>query len=170
MATKTNSYNDRGSTCVSALKNLYVAMGGELTDTYNDIAGGEAVSNLTIIPDCVNALSKKATSGGGGSSDFSTATVTIVNTNENDNVLIYGAFAYEENEVGPGAPAMTYAEYRFSETGTEVFSVVLYKGSAFINIAGAEGTISTSVSGDGELMGASVVATGNCTITVSEGI
>ena len=61
MATKTNSYNDRGSTCVSALKNLYVAMGGELTDTYSDIASGAAVSTLTIIPDCVNVVAKQAT-------------------------------------------------------------------------------------------------------------
>ena len=60
MATKTNSYKDRGSTCVSALKNLYVAMGGELTDTYSDIASGAAVSTLTIIPDCVNVVAKQA--------------------------------------------------------------------------------------------------------------
>lgn len=45
---------------VEALKALYVAMGGNLTDTYDDIAGGVAVSNIVIIPDVISAIAKIA--------------------------------------------------------------------------------------------------------------
>ena len=43
---------------IEALQALYVAMGGELTDTYDDIANGEAVSNYVTIPDMINAISE----------------------------------------------------------------------------------------------------------------
>ena len=45
---------------VKALQALYVAMGGNLTDTYEDIADGAAVSNYTLIPDMINAIAKIA--------------------------------------------------------------------------------------------------------------
>jgi hypothetical protein len=48
-------------TTVKALQNLYVAKGGELTDTYADIAGGVAVSDYTVIPDMINALAELTT-------------------------------------------------------------------------------------------------------------
>lgn len=48
-------------TTVQALKNLYVAMGGELTDTYEDIADGASVANYVVTPDVINAIAKKAT-------------------------------------------------------------------------------------------------------------
>ena len=43
---------------IEALQALYVAMGGELTDTYNDIANGEAVGNFVTIPDMINAIAE----------------------------------------------------------------------------------------------------------------
>lgn len=43
---------------ITALQKLYVAMGGELTDTYDDIADGTAVSNYVIIPDMINAIAE----------------------------------------------------------------------------------------------------------------
>lgn len=43
---------------IKALQNLYVALGGELTDTYEMIAGGVPVSDYVIIPDMINALAQ----------------------------------------------------------------------------------------------------------------
>jgi hypothetical protein len=49
------------NTTVEALKGLYVALGGQLTDTYNSIAGGIAVSNYSLIPDCIKAITQVVT-------------------------------------------------------------------------------------------------------------
>lgn len=43
-------------TTIQALQNLYVAMGGSLTDTYETVADGTPVANLVIIPDMINAI------------------------------------------------------------------------------------------------------------------
>lgn len=48
---------------VEALQGLYVALGGELTDTYEDIANGATVSDYVVIPDVINAITKQAQSG-----------------------------------------------------------------------------------------------------------
>lgn len=50
---------------IEALKALYIAFGGALTDTYEDIADGAAVSNYVVIPDMIRALSKVVAAGGG---------------------------------------------------------------------------------------------------------
>ncbi len=44
---------------ITSLHNLYVSVGGNLTDTYEDIANGVPVSDYVIIPDVVNAIAKK---------------------------------------------------------------------------------------------------------------
>lgn len=49
---------------VEALKALYVALGGKTTDTYPSIAGGIAVSNYVLIPDCIEAIAKVASTAG----------------------------------------------------------------------------------------------------------
>lgn len=49
------------NTTVEALKGLYVALGGQLTDTYATIAGGIAVSNYVLIPDCIQAITQVVT-------------------------------------------------------------------------------------------------------------
>lgn len=51
---------------ITALQNLYVARGGELTDTYDDIANGEAVANYVTIPDMINALAELETASASG--------------------------------------------------------------------------------------------------------
>ena len=51
---------------IVALQNLYVAMGGNLTDTYEDIDNGSPVSNLVRIPDMINALAELKTSQSDG--------------------------------------------------------------------------------------------------------
>lgn len=49
------------NTTVEALKGLYVALGGQLTDTYDSIAGGIAVSDYGLIPDCIKAITQVVT-------------------------------------------------------------------------------------------------------------
>lgn len=46
------------NTTLIALQNLYVALGGALTDTYDDIFDGETVGNYAIIPDIINAIAE----------------------------------------------------------------------------------------------------------------
>lgn len=53
---------------LNALKNLYVKLGGALTDTYEGIAGGKPVSDYIMKTDVVSACAEKAEGGGGGSS------------------------------------------------------------------------------------------------------
>lgn len=48
------------NTTVKSLQDVYVALGGELTDTYEDIAGGVPVSDYTTIPDVIEAISQLA--------------------------------------------------------------------------------------------------------------
>lgn len=48
------------NTTIQALQALYVALGGQLTDTYDSIAGGAPVSDYVVIPDMINALAQKA--------------------------------------------------------------------------------------------------------------
>ena len=55
---------------VKALKNLYVKLGGNLTDTYSDIAHGKKVGNYCLIPNVIKAIGKKAPSGSGGDGQF----------------------------------------------------------------------------------------------------
>lgn len=43
---------------VYALKELYKALGGELTDTYQDIADGAAVGDYSLIADCILAIAQ----------------------------------------------------------------------------------------------------------------
>lgn len=52
---------------IQSLQALYVVLGGELTDTYEDIANGIPVSDYTVIPDVIMAITKKATGGSGAS-------------------------------------------------------------------------------------------------------
>ena len=47
-------------TTVDALKSLYTALGGKSTDTYSTIAGGIAVSDYVLIPDCISAIAQVA--------------------------------------------------------------------------------------------------------------
>lgn len=48
---------------VEALKVLYKKLGGSLTDTYSDIAGGIPVVDYDLIADCILACAKKGSGG-----------------------------------------------------------------------------------------------------------
>lgn len=45
---------------VDALKALYVALGGDVDDTYDSIAGGITVSEYSLISDCILAIAEVA--------------------------------------------------------------------------------------------------------------
>lgn len=49
---------------IQSLQALYVALGGQLTDTYENIANGTPVSDLVIIPDMINAIAAHVATGG----------------------------------------------------------------------------------------------------------
>ena len=51
-------------TTVEALKAVYTSLGGELTDTYENIADGIPVADYVIIPDVISAISARAASAG----------------------------------------------------------------------------------------------------------
>ena len=48
---------------IIALQNFYLAMGGELTDSYEDICNGDTVNNYVTIPDMINAIANKFVKG-----------------------------------------------------------------------------------------------------------
>lgn len=52
---------------ITALQDLYIKLGGALTDTYEGIADGTTVGNMTLIPDLIEAIAQKAGAGGGSS-------------------------------------------------------------------------------------------------------
>ena len=53
------------NTTVEALRELYIGLGGSLTDTYEGIANGAPVSDYTVIPDIIAACAQIAEPGGG---------------------------------------------------------------------------------------------------------
>lgn len=74
-------------TTVQALQDVYIQLGGALTDTYAGIAGGVPVGDYIAIPDMVEAVSKKASSGGSGSGVFVAHFEVTLDENENMDVI-----------------------------------------------------------------------------------
>jgi len=66
-------------TNVKSLLEMYVKMGGSLTDTYSDIAGGVPVGQYSTISDAILACSKKYSAGGGGGAEKFVVTLTKEN-------------------------------------------------------------------------------------------
>ena len=90
-------------------------------------------------------------SGGGGSSDFSTAEVTITNT-EADTQIVFMGVNINNDQVVPDA---------YINEGTVTLVVVLYKGSQSVSVF--SGSI-TSISGDITSLDDGFVITGDCSI------
>lgn len=63
-------------TNVKSLLEMYVKMGGSLTDTYSDISGGVPVGQYSTISDAILACSKKYSAGGGGGAEKFIVTLT----------------------------------------------------------------------------------------------
>jgi len=81
-------------TTVEALKGLYVVLGGQLTDTYADIAGGIAVSDYVLIPDCIQAITQVVTTA-------TKAELPAVTSDDNGSVLkvVAGEWAVGEDNI-----------------------------------------------------------------------
>ena len=52
------------NTTIESLQALYIKLGGNLTDTYEGIAGGIPVGEMSLIPDLIAAVTEKVSSGG----------------------------------------------------------------------------------------------------------
>lgn len=152
-------------TTVEALKDLYVALGGELADV-QDMSTNVAVlnaisakysgaSDAVLNPEAVANIAAVADQIGGGSgeSDYSTAEVTINNTRDNSSIQAYSGFI--EDDALILRKLVSYGETKLT--------IVLYKGEAKLEINADE---ITSTSGDLEEINTALYkVTGNCTIT-----
>ena len=85
-------------TTVDALKSLYTALGGKSTDTYSTIAGGIAVSDYVLIPDCISAIAEVA---------GSTIELPAVTTTDNGDVLTVSAGKWSKAAPVKELPAVT---------------------------------------------------------------
>ena len=135
-------------TRTQALKKLYKAVVGEDT-TKND--------PTKIISELADNWS-----GGGGSSDFSTATVTVTAN---------GEFRLPNAVIIDSGDEMLPTDGGTFETGT--YTLVLYKGGSESSIAGTEGFHITNAEGTGGVsvstspIGYSVVITDDGTLSVT---
>lgn len=77
---------------VQALKTLYVALGGKLTDIHSDINGGSTVGNYTLISDVILAIAKKAAAIEG---------LPAVTTTENGKIMkvVEGKWSLADDEI-----------------------------------------------------------------------
>lgn len=87
------------NTTVEALKGLYVALGGELTDTYDSIANGIAVSDYVLIPDVIQAITQKASTAG--------VELPAVSSTDNGDVLTVVNGKWAKAAVTKELPAVT---------------------------------------------------------------
>ena len=91
-------------TTVKSLQDLYVELGGSLTDTYETIANGIPVGDYVTIPDMIEAVAQKAPSGGGGSS------LPSVTTSDNGDVLTVVAGKWAKAEPVEELPAVSASD------------------------------------------------------------
>ena len=105
----------------------------------------------------MNALEQAVASGGGGSSDFSTAEVTITNSSSENYFTLNIPF----EEIG-------HSDIRVDvdPNSTEMKTAILYNGSAYAY--DAYGGFSITVSGNASYSDGVVTVTGDCTITASD--
>lgn len=88
------------NTTVEALQNLYVESGGSLTDTYDNIAGGVSVSDYSVIPDVIDAISALKESG-------ATSELPAVSEDDNGSILTVVDGAWDKAEASGGLPPVT---------------------------------------------------------------
>ena len=114
-----------------------------------------------LTADKMNALEQAVASGGGGSSDFSTATVTGVSDSFSKGAKVIGSFIFED-ELGDVPPTLE-CEVEIYDGDAVMFA--LYKGSAIVQITSS---YTISVSGNiTDLEYNRYEITGDCTITIS---
>lgn len=154
-----------------ALIELYKALGGDESEVEGATQNVEVLNKIAAMydgaddavynPEAIENIAEVVT-GGGGSSDFSTAEVTItLNTGEVTAVNVpFADTEYEDAEASTPMP----------EVGTPMtLNVILYKGKAFFNVLIGDVPVSISVTGD-IIMEHETGGTisGNGTITVND--
>lgn len=87
------------NTTVKALKDLYVALGGALTDYYAGIAGGITVADYVLIPDCIQAITQIAASAG--------IELPAVTTSDNGDVLTVVSGKWAKADVPKELPTVS---------------------------------------------------------------
>ena len=139
------------------INKLETAVGDmDMSYTPNTWSDGDILS-----ADKMNALEQAVASGGGGSSDFSTAEVTIINNSEHETAC-YAATIVELPI--PALPSFTEGIFSISGNTTIIKNVILYKGEGDMSFE-TSGTLSGS--GDVEIDGTIAYVTGDGTITIS---
>ena len=86
------------NTTVEALKNTYVELGGSLSDTYEDIAGGIAVSDYVVIPDVINAIAQIA---------GTTIELPAVSSTDNGDVLMVSGGKWAKGDMPNELPTVS---------------------------------------------------------------
>lgn len=142
----------------------YIVKDTELTSVANAIRTAGGTNSLLNFPNgFVSAVNN--ISGGGGSSDFSTATVTIVN-NAPGSVAFSLSLAIAVTAEGMSATLGSVSSEMLGSGMT--FNTVLYNGAAFMGLmSSAEYDFTIEASGDAQITGYNCMITGDCTITIS---
>lgn len=155
-------------TTIKSLKDMYVKLGGSLTDTYADIAGGKAVGTYATIPEMIQACTKKA-SGGETLPDYTAA--------DNGKFLgvVEGEAAWAEIN-GPFVVEMTADEqtgvYTSTTTYGEAYSAIQAGKTVALLIDGVYANVIFAASNDGNVgltffFGEIAEASGASTDTIS---
>lgn len=110
---------------VKALQDLYVKLGGSLTDTYNGIANGIKVGLYKRIPDIIEAVKEKA-SGGAGLPEVTAA--------DNGDVLTVVEGAWAKADAPSGGDVLNVG---FSVSFTDPSNPVYSCDTSFADIAAA---------------------------------
>lgn len=109
-------------------------------------------------------------SGGGGSSDFSTAEVTFITNLPDQYVQIYGAITDISSQLDYPTSVTTISLLDTEITNGDVYTVVLYNGNTYVFMSADNITVSGNATSE-EYMpeyGAWLITiTGDCTITIS---
>lgn len=159
------------NTVQQALEDVYVALGGQedidrltvsqvLAKIYN-VLGGTGDHGQETVPQLIDLIATVAPSGGGGSSDWTSAEVTFVNSDTTTVYVVNTCTLYEENFIIAGGAVVST-----SITAT----IPLYKGKGYLDFSAFSsidnGTMPT-VSGDIsiDIEDSTFVITGNGTIT-----
>lgn len=96
------------NTTIKALQKLYEKLGGNLSDTYSDIAHGKKVGKYCLIPNMIKAIAKKAPSDD--------AFLPAVTSEDNGDVLTVVEGAWAKADAPSGSGVDVYDMYQTDPT------------------------------------------------------
>lgn len=135
----------------------YIVTSGELTSVANAIREKNGTSSSLSWP---NGFVSGIGSGGGGSSDFSTATLTVNGDLTQSDLFIAPGVEKDPNNEDIAFPMI--------QSGNSTYTVILYKGRSTLMYMGRQSRTIT-VSGNIETVDTGIyIITGDCTITISQ--